>query len=136
MSSDSFPATIAKLPSILSWVRFHLDQTSLSKSEKMRFEIAMEEAIVNVIHHAKIEKVHLSVRHEPGRQIAFDLTDPGPPFNPLMHPEPLKQKPLLEEQSLGGKGLLLIRKCTDALSYRREDDMNILTLVKKLSSLS
>nr|NGX27070.1 Serine/threonine-protein kinase BtrW [Chlamydiota bacterium] len=132
MTNKAFSAELSELPAMLTWVRSHLDQTSLPKPEKMRLEIAMEEAIINVIHHAKTEeKLHLTVRHMPGRQIEFDLIDSGAPFNPLTHPQAEEDIPL-EEQTPGGKGLVLMRKCTDALLYRREGECNILTLVKKI----
>ncbi|MDN3507148.1 MAG: ATP-binding protein [Simkaniaceae bacterium] len=132
MSSKSFPATISQLPAILTWVRSHLDQTALAKPEKMRLELALEEAIVNVIHHGKVEELSLGVRQNEGQQIEFELIDPGPAFNPLTHIQADNADLPLEEQVPGGKGLILMRKCADALLYRRDDDLNVLTVVKKL----
>jgi len=136
MTSSVFSATSATLPDILAWIRSHLNLTPLSQREKKQLELAMEEAIVNVIRHAKSENLHLTVRQTPNRQIEFDLSDSGPPFNPLKAPPSKQGSPLIEgqhprEQGLGGKGLILMHKCIDALLYRREDDHNILTLIKK-----
>lgn len=131
MPSKSFPADLDHLPEIFSWIRSILEDTLLEKEEILRMELALEEAIVNIIHHAKPEHFDLDVRYTPGKQIEFDLMDSGPPFNPLIHP--IEEKEVsLEEQKPGGKGLVLIRKCTDALLYRREKEKNVLTLIKKI----
>jgi len=132
MTSKSFPATISQLPSMLIWVRTHLDQTSLAKPEKMRLELAMEEAIVNVIKHGKVDELSLGACQSEGQQIEFELTDAGPAFNPLTHPLPEETDLPLEKLEPGGKGLILMRKCTDAILYRRDGDLNVLTIVKKI----
>lgn len=132
MTNKAFAATLAELPNILTWVRTQLDQTTLAKPEKMRLELALEEAIVNVIHHGKVEELSLGVRQSEGQQIEFELIDAGPAFNPLTHIQADDAELPLEQQVPGGKGLILMRKCADALLYRREEDVNVLTVVKKL----
>jgi len=133
--TKAFPADIAHLPDILAWVRLQLAATQLQKGDRLHVELAIEEAIVNVIHHTQSSEpfeLTLSCRHLPEREIAFDLIDPGPVYNPLAEETlPNHERPI-EEVKEGGVGLILIRKCMDALFYRRHEDQNILTLVKKL----
>jgi sigma-B regulation protein RsbU (phosphoserine phosphatase) len=38
----------------------------------------------------------------------------------------------LEERSIGGLGIHLVRQIMDQIQYRREDNKNILTLIKKM----
>ncbi len=133
-SESSFPAKLSHLPQILDWVRKQLESTPLDEAKKKQVELALEEAVVNVIHHGAAKtplELKLSCSYEPSRQIAFDLSDPGPPFNPLTHPEPSTDTPL-EEREIGGLGLTFMRKCMDALFYRREEHQNILTLIKNI----
>ena len=135
--SKSFPADLANLGQILSWVRTQLSSASLDKGERMRVELAMEEAIVNVINHTPLGdefELSLHCKLEPERQLEFILKDPGPPYNPLVK-EPVENDNLsLEEIEEGGAGLKLIRQCMDALFYRRDEDHNVLTLIKKLTA--
>ncbi len=131
--ASTFEATLTELPKMLSWVRAQVEPVALNSSEKKRVELALEEAIVNIIHHASKENIldlTLSCRHEPHRQIEFEVSDRGPPFNPLLHPESPSHETPVEEREIGGLGLTFMRKCMDALFYRREDNQNILTLVK------
>ena len=133
--SKSFPADLEKLGQMLAWVRTQLSSTSLDAGERMRVELALEEAIVNVINHTPIgDEFELTLRCtlEPERQLEFILKDPGPPYNPLVK-EPIENNDLtLEEIEEGGAGLKLMRQCMDALFYRRDEDHNVLTLIKKL----
>lgn len=133
--TKTFTADLAHLPDILAWVRLQLAASGLPKGDRLHVELAMEEAIVNVINHTTSGQPFdftLTCRIEPERQIEFDLIDPGPTYNPLAdEPTPNLDLPV-EELEEGGLGLVLMRKCMDALFYTRHQDQNILTLVKKL----
>jgi serine/threonine-protein kinase RsbW len=95
--------------------------------------LALEEILTNVISYGYMDdreheiKVHLST--QPGA-VNAEVEDDGRPFNPLEAPEPDTTKPL-EERSIGGLGIQLVRKLTDGLEYKRQADRNLLTLTKK-----
>lgn len=131
--SRAFPSNVQIIREVLCWIRGELEPVSLTRREKLFLEVALEEAIVNVILYAKSSDFCLEIIHERAEEIAFILIDKGIPFNPLTAQEtfPKEIKP-----TLGGRGLTLIRKCTDAILYRRENDTNILTLIKKISPSS
>ena len=130
MESEVFQTRLEELPHILDWVRTHLKKTSLSPKYQMHLELAIEEAVVNIIYYAKAPNLTFKARTEP-HQIEFELIDAGAPFNPLEQPQSEIDLPL-EERAPGGLGVHLMRKCVDTILYRREDNTNILTLVKKL----
>jgi len=127
-----FKAEIEELPKILHWVRTQLEKTELPEREKKRMEIAMEEAVVNVINHAKSSTLSIYFTHEPSQTIEFQLRDNGPPFNPLDVIQTVQKEWELEEREPGGLGLTIIRNYMDVLLYRHENEQNILTLIKKL----
>jgi phosphoserine phosphatase RsbU/P len=95
--------------------------------------LALEEILINIISHGYTDnreheiKVSLSV--QPG-EVRIDVEDDGRPFNPLEAPEPDTTKPL-EERTVGGLGIHLVRKLMDGLEYKRQDDRNLLTIKKK-----
>ncbi|MBS0630098.1 MAG: ATP-binding protein [Verrucomicrobia bacterium] len=130
---SSFPAEIDQLPRILSWVRTQIEPTSLSDKEKKRVELAIEEAIVNVITHGKPAEIGLYCLSEPSERIEFILKDAGPPFNPITADENLQEDLILEEREPGGLGISIMRRYMDLLLYRREDDQNILTMIKLIT---
>lgn len=97
-------------------------------------DLALEEHLTNVMHHAYADAQDLPVQVrlalEPER-LLIEVTDEGQAFNPLEAPEidpslPLKQKPV------GGLGIHLIRHCMDELRYERQEGKNILRMWKRL----
>ncbi|MFS0726543.1 ATP-binding protein [Paenibacillus sp. 1P07SE] len=55
--------------------------------------------------------------------------DQGPPFDPLLHPDPELDLPA-ERRPLGGLGIWLIKRSMDELSYGRIDGCNVLRMYK------
>ena len=95
--------------------------------------LALEEILTNIISYGYTDnreheiKVILSV--QPG-EMRVDVEDDGQSFNPLEAPEPDTTKPL-EERTIGGLGIHLVRKLMDGLEYKRQGERNFLTLKKK-----
>jgi anti-sigma regulatory factor (Ser/Thr protein kinase) len=91
--------------------------------------LVLEEATVNIIHHAYGEQGgNLELCCTPV-QGGFEirLVDEGPPFNPLEAPG-VEVVTDIASQRIGGMGIPLIRGLTDVLRYRRERGRNVLTL--------
>jgi len=92
-----------------------------------------EEALANVIRHGYGPDnegdivVLLEISDE---FVRLEIRDSGPPYNPLDRPDPDILKPM-EERSLGGLGVYLLRVLTDTQSYARLGAVNVLVLTKR-----
>ena len=101
----------------------------LDQVQANRIMLVVEEATVNIIHHAyggqggKLELCCTPVQG--GFEIR--LVDEGPPFNPLEAPG-VDAVTDIASQKIGGMGIPLIRGLTDVIRYRREGGQNVLTL--------
>ncbi len=128
-----FRAILFELDAIMSWVRSMIPEQALSERHK-KFIIAVEEAIVNVISYAYTVYppgfIELECVKNPGH-IDFIIKDQGAPFNPLENTKSTHAEANLEEREIGGLGIHLILKLTDAVTYTRSDGWNILTLTLK-----
>src|SRR5262245_2533817 len=95
--------------------------------------LALEEILTNIISYGYIDsrehEIRVSLSALPG-EVRAEVEDDGQPFNPLEAPEPDITKPL-EERTIGGLGIHLVRKLMDALEYKRRADRNILTIRKE-----
>ncbi len=94
-----------------------------------RLELAVEEWVVNLCRHAYGPQggtVEVVVRADPAH-FQVEIADDGPEFDLTARPDPDTSAPL-EERTPGGLGLLLIRRMTDEVVYRREGDRNVVTL--------
>jgi sigma-B regulation protein RsbU (phosphoserine phosphatase) len=92
-------------------------------------ELAVEEAVVNIINYSQAEWVELEVKVKKG--INVTLRDNGIAFDPTAH---VPNEKATDERQVGGMGIHLIRQIVDEIRYERKDERNILGLVKKISS--
>lgn len=98
--------------------------------------LALEEVIVNVINYAypndnenhQFDLITKVLNHE----ITFELIDDGIPFDPTSRPEVDINAPL-EERSVGGLGIHLVRQIMDSMEYKRLHERNVLILKKRIT---
>lgn len=100
-----------------------LDARTLKKTE-----IAIEEAVVNIVNYSQAEWMELTVK---GDRLALSVTlrDNGIAFDPTQQAEVDTERATAERQ-VGGLGIALLRKIADEVRYSRTDDTNILTIIK------
>ena len=67
-----------------------------------------------------------------GDDVALRFADDGAPFNPLAQAEP-DVTLTAEDRSIGGLGILMIRRMTDRQHYARSQNQNLLTLHRRLT---
>lgn len=127
--SRQFRATLSELDQMMKWVRGIMAE--LAPSKKMqKFELAIEEALVNVIHYAyDYPPGLLEIDYcKEGNQLMVSIKDQGFEFNPLENCKPLNKDLPLEERDAGGLGIHFILTMTDEARYQRVNGWNVLTL--------
>ncbi|MBS0620303.1 MAG: ATP-binding protein [Verrucomicrobia bacterium] len=128
-------ASMEWLPTILDWARGQIQKTGAGSKDLHRYELALEEAIVNIIHYAyplREGPVRITSRFHPNRDLEFVLCDEGNPFNPLLAIPDMQVETPISEMREGGMGILLMRKNVDEVFYERRSEGNVLTLRKKI----
>lgn len=108
----------------------------LEPSLVSRLNLALEEALVNVILYAypkgKEGKITLRAHWTTVTGLlTFELMDMGKPFDPTL----VKEADVtlgVEERPIGGLGVFLVRKIMDHVNYCRKDGMNVLVMSKKI----
>ena len=96
-------------------------------------QLAANEIVTNVILHGyDDEREHAIVVRlvADAGEVTVEVEDDGRPFDPSSVPTPRLDLPL-EERPLGGLGVHLARRVTDAIEYRRQDERNVLRMRKK-----
>jgi anti-sigma regulatory factor (Ser/Thr protein kinase) len=125
------PAELDQLPVFLDHVRQAAEAAGLAEAQGTRLELAVEEALVNVFNYAYAGQDHSGavtcrvVVEADG--LTVEIVDEGPPFDPLVRPDPDTALEL-EQRQPGGLGIFMIRQLTDEVSYRREEGRNVLTI--------
>ncbi|MCH9621233.1 MAG: Serine-protein kinase RsbW [Chlamydiia bacterium] len=137
MESRDFSATLSELDHIMSYLRSEMTKSGLVEKFAKQFEVALEEAVVNIINYAYakpsgIIKLNTKFDSDSGSMEVI-IRDKGKPFNPLLHECPNVPPKDLETQKIGGLGIHIIKKMVDSVRYEFVDGTNVLHLTKKIN---
>jgi serine/threonine-protein kinase RsbW len=133
----TFPARIECLESMIAWVRERIQNSLFREADQRKIELALEEALVNVILHAYPQPsrkaiLEIMIQRPDERKMAFKIIDKGFPFNPLLQSVKYNMYANIDEREEGGLGIYFMRQCMDEVHYERHHPFNILTLVKEM----
>lgn len=124
-----YEARIESLPAALEAVLESAEAAGLPPTRAIQLELALEEALANVVHHAYGDEggpLDLMCGADEGAFLV-EIADDGPPFNPLeVNESPVEGD--LDDLEPGGLGIFLILKLADEAAYRRESGRNVLSL--------
>ena len=107
---------------------------STTMSTTMQMNLAIEEAVVNVMEYAYPAGTKGEVRIEAQTNdtyVEFIISDDGKPFNPTEKGD-VDTTLSAEERSIGGLGIMLVKHYMDDTIYKYVDGQNVLTLRKNL----
>ena len=125
---------IKEVPQLAEFVETVAEEKQVPIEVATSLNLALEEAVVNVMLYAYPEGTRASVEVEAmlaPDSLTFRIIDSGKPFDPTAAPE-VNLNAGVEERPIGGLGIHLVRTIMDEVSYERRDDKNILTMIKKL----
>lgn len=124
---------ITEVPALGEWVERVGEEAMLPPDQVFRLNLALEEAVVNVMNYAYPEgktgmPIRLTVNETDDGHLRFVLEDEGTPFDPTQKEDPDITLPA-EERSIGGLGIMLVRQLMSSVSYERRGNTNRLTLI-------
>lgn len=130
MLTITLPASLSSLEKILAQVSDWLESSGVPRPQTARIELALEEALVNVCRYAYPQNpgdVEVCCRITDGRDCLIEIVDSGIPFDACAYPAP-ELTACIADRKVGGLGVYLMRNMADQISYRRENEKNILSL--------
>ena len=125
---------IQQIPQLAEFIETIAEEKHLDQSMAMGLNLALEEAVTNVILYAYPEgsdglvDIEAVIREH---TLEFIVTDSGKPFDPTAAPE-ADTSLGVEERPIGGLGIYLVRNIMDGVTYVRSEGKNILTMTKKI----
>jgi len=132
----TLPNDINTIPQLSEFIDMNCEELGVDMIETMNINLALEEAVVNVMSYAYPEGTEGEVDIELAadkEEMVFTITDSGTPFDPTQKEE-VDTTLSAEERPIGGLGIHLVRKLMDSISYQYIDNKNVLTLKKKLNN--
>lgn len=124
----------SEIAALSAFVEELCNNLALPAESTMNINLALEEAVANIIMYAypPTEEHEILLRvTATEEQLIFLLTDKGNSFDPTQVEDFDTTLPL-EERSIGGLGIFLIRSIMNEVTYRRLDDENHLIMKKNI----
>jgi sigma-B regulation protein RsbU (phosphoserine phosphatase) len=125
---------IQQVPQLADFVDMVCEEVGMDMAVAIQMNLAMEEAVVNVMDYAypsgTVGNVTIEAESDDD-QLQFTIIDSGTPFDPTAKEE-VDTTLSAEERPIGGLGIHLVRQLMDSINYERIDGKNILTLRKKI----
>ena len=123
---------IARVPELNAFVQSVANQLHLEPSMTSQLMLAVEEVVVNVMNYSypvgSVGNISVVARAT-DKDLKFIISDQGKAFDPTLALE-TDTTLSAEDRSIGGLGILLVRKLMDSINYERFDGKNMLTLKK------
>jgi anti-sigma regulatory factor (Ser/Thr protein kinase) len=129
---------IQEVPQLAAFIDEVAEECNIDMALTMSLNLAMEEAVVNVMNYAypagTVGDVDIDAEFDNGT-LTFVLSDSGTPFDPTQANDP-DLTLQAEDRPIGGLGIFLVRQIMDQVEYHYRDGKNILTLSKNISSVN
>ena len=126
---------IAEVPKLADFMDHVCEAMGFDEATTMQMNLAIEEAVVNVMNYAYPEGTKGSVNVEVQAndvRLKFVISDSGKRFDPTSVAS-VDTSLSAEDRSIGGLGIFLVRQLMDSVNYERIGGFNVLTLRKKLT---
>ena len=125
---------IQQIPQLADFVETIAAEKHLDHSLTLNLNLALEEAVTNVIMYAYPEgtdglvDIEAIIRKD---SLSFVISDSGKPFDPTAQPD-ADISLSAENRQVGGLGIYLVRNIMDSVSYESNNGKNILTMTKNI----
>jgi anti-sigma regulatory factor (Ser/Thr protein kinase) len=125
---------VEQLSKLSDFIDSIAEELSIDSSMAMSLNLAIEEAVTNVVMYAypegEVGNVVIIANFTEGMLI-FTISDNGIPFDPTSKTD-ADVTLNVEERPIGGLGIFLVKNLMDFVGYERKNGYNILTLKKKI----
>ena len=132
------PNDTQEVPKLNAFVEEVCQTVGFDDMANMQIKVAVEEAVVNVMKYAYPPGMHGDVTIEAASndvRLKFTIIDCGAPFDPTVQSE-VDTTLAAKDRKIGGLGIHIMRQNMDSINYERIDNLNVLTLRKKINNLS
>jgi sigma-B regulation protein RsbU (phosphoserine phosphatase) len=127
---------LSEIAHLAAFVESVGEALSLPPKLVMNFNLALEEAVTNIIQYAydrqRKETIEISA-HQSGDMLTFTIRDSGREFD-ITQAAPVDTALSAAERAIGGLGIHLIKNLVDKVEYSRVNGKNMLRLKKKLKT--
>lgn len=135
MKTLKVASELSEINKIRAFLKRNLQVLNISEEDFYIIELSLMEICINIIRYAYPGKkgvIFLKTWRE-NTKVYIEIRDDGIPFDPRDTQKPDIQE-IVNSRKKGGLGVFLTRKLMDGLSYKRENDQNVLILYKVIKA--
>lgn len=137
MKELTVDATLDNITLVTDFVNEQLEAFGCPLKAKFQIDIAIDELFGNIAHYAYKPDVgpatvRVEVKENP-LAVIITFIDHGVQYDPLSAKEP-DTTLSVEERSIGGLGIYIVKKSMDEITYEYKDGQNILKIKKNIQS--
>ena len=103
--------------------------SEITSKKDFHVDLIVEEVFVNIVKYSKCNYINVNVEFNEST-LTIELIDNGFEFNPLLKENP-EMPNNIDEAKIGCLGIYLTKELADDISYKRINDENHLTIIKK-----
>lgn len=121
---------INDVPKLAEWIEQIAEDAGLAPDKTFQLNLALEEAVVNVMNYAFPGKEGMTFFVEAetlADRLNFVIDDAGVPFDPTKNEDP-DITLSAEEREIGGLGIMLVRQFMQEIAYEYKEGHNRLSL--------
>lgn len=136
LKKATFRNDIKDVIALADFINEIADEENIAPAISESVNLALEEAVVNVINYAYPKGVEGTIVLESNvtpEEWKFRLVDSGESFDPTKADD-VDVTLDIEDRPVGGLGIFLVKQIMDNISYERNGNENILTMTKKLEN--
>ena len=123
-----FPCVDGSLGEVVAFIRAAGD--GVGRKELAAVLNAADEITTNIVSYSGAAEFRIAVERAPDR-LRITFRDDGAAYNPLTHVDP-DTHAAIEDRPVGGLGLVMVKRLVDRVSYARQGNENVLTLIKRI----
>ena len=132
MTKIKILSILEKWNEVMSEIRCALVKNDFDDKFCNSFELALDEAFANISMYAYDDTGEVEIAYVINRDEAnVEFRDYGKEFNPMLAHSLPKDNVPLKKRKAGGLGIFIMKKQTSEIIYKREDNSNLLTLIKR-----
>ena len=111
-------------------IKAELEAADVPLKTIMQMNIAVDEIFSNIVRYSSADNATVSCEVNDS-EIMLRFTDNGTAYDPTQKADP-DISLSAEERNIGGLGIYMVKKTMDSVVYESENNLNVLTITKKL----
>ena len=115
---------------VAAFVEAELEAADVPLKTIMQMNIAVDEIFSNIVRYSSADNATVSCEVNDS-EIMLRFTDNGTAYDPTQKADP-DISLSAEERNIGGLGIYMVKKTMDSVVYESENNLNVLTITKKL----